>query len=99
MEYLRREIRFPKRSTKIPSSGTTKNPAYCNTEAYQPAVILSVLNLCSANSVAFCVKTCAVLVSNSEKAMIHQKTHGSWRTFLISNFLLLSVRASPVEGS
>jgi len=31
--------------------------------------------------------------------MIHQNTHGSSRTFLISNFLFFSVSFSPVGGS
>ena len=63
LQDLLSETRLPNKSMKIPTSGTTKNPAYCNTELYQPAVMLSVLNLCSANSVAFCVKITAVLVS------------------------------------
>jgi hypothetical protein len=84
---------------KIPKKGTTKNPAYCRTAVYHPAVMLSVLNLCSASSVAFWVKTMAVLVSIIVNAMTAQKTHGSSNTFLNSNLLLLSVKVSPVAGS
>jgi len=62
LQDLLRETRLPNRSMKMPTNGTTKNPAYCSTEEYQPAVMLSVLNLCSASSVAFCVKMTAVLV-------------------------------------
>lgn len=44
---------------KTPTSGTTKNPPYCSTDVYQPALIELALNLCSASSVAFCEKTMA----------------------------------------
>lgn len=79
--------------------GTRKKPAYCKVAEYQPAVMESVLNLFSASSVAFWVKTTAVLVWNMEKAMTAQKTHGSYRTFLGSNLLDFSVSFSPVAGS
>lgn len=92
-------ILFPNKSIKTPRQGTKKNPAYWSTAVYQPAVTASVPNRISANSVAFCVNTIAVLVSKSENSIIIQKIQGSSRNFLSSNFLFFSVRISPVEGS
>lgn len=69
-------------------------PAYWAKELYHPALIASTLNLFSANSVAFELKTLAVLVWNIEKARIAQNIHGNWNILRSSNFLFFSVRVS-----
>ena len=58
--------RCPNKSMQMPTTGTMKKPAYWSRAEYQPAVTALTLKRCSAISVAFCLKTTAVLVVNSE---------------------------------
>ena len=76
-----------------------KKPAYWSRAEYQPAVTALTLNRCSAISVAFCLKTIAVLVVNKEYIMTDQKDQGKRKILPASSFLDFCFSFSPVVGS